>query len=85
MKYFFIIFIIIITASSDYSLMYFSQFTSWKQGSRQASRDSTTGGCQTGEGSETGRISVVETVQELWESSVSTRDDLAETDATFTR
>jgi hypothetical protein len=46
-----------------------------KQGSRQAGKDSTKG-----EGQETGRISVEVTVQELRESSVSTRDDLAETE-----
>ena len=52
-------------------------------GNREADRPAGTrqwAGGQTGEGSETGRISVVETVQELWESSVSTRDDLAETE-----
>ena len=51
-----------------------------KQTSRQG-LDNRRGG-QTGEGSVTGRISVVETVQELRESTVSrpTRDDLAETE-----
>ena len=52
-------------------------------GNREADRPAGTrqqAGGQTGEGSETGRISVVETVQELRESSVGTRDDLAETE-----